>query len=139
MTENSRKTDHLQGVTLENLLNQLVDEFGWEGLAGFIRINCFRSNPSIKSSLTFLRRTPWARAQVEVVFIGFKEGEGKSQITQRLKALDGAPAAKNTAAKDNRPASGRADAGRSAPRAPRQQQSKPAPDPWGKARAKDQQ
>ncbi len=48
-----RKTDHLQGVTLENLLNQLVDQYGWATLSDLVRINCFRSNPSIRSSLTF--------------------------------------------------------------------------------------
>ena len=64
-----RKTDHLQGVTLENLLNQLVDQYGWATLSDLVRINCFRSNPSIRSSLTFLRRTPWARAKVEALYI----------------------------------------------------------------------
>lgn len=57
--------DLLEGVTLENLLTQLVDHYGWEELGHRIRLNCFARNPSIKSSLYFLRRTPWARAKVE--------------------------------------------------------------------------
>lgn len=61
--------DPLEGVTLENLLTQLVDKYGWEGLASRININCFKSDPSIKSSLKFLRRTPWARAKVERLFV----------------------------------------------------------------------
>ena len=51
----------LHGVTLENILIKLVDEYGWEELGNRISVNCFLNNPSIKSSLTFLRKTPWAR------------------------------------------------------------------------------
>ena len=61
--------DPLEGITLEKLLTALVEEYGWEGLGDRIRINCFLSNPSIKSSLTFLRRTPWARAKVEELYL----------------------------------------------------------------------
>lgn len=61
--------DPLHGITLEQLLNALVAQYGWPGLAERIRINCFRSDPSIKSSLKFLRRTPWARKQVEELYI----------------------------------------------------------------------
>ncbi|WP_297572155.1 VF530 family protein [uncultured Deefgea sp.] len=57
--------DPQHGITLEKMLTDLVDHFGWEELARRIPIKCFSNNPSIKSSLTFLRRTPWARAQVE--------------------------------------------------------------------------
>ncbi|CAI0821036.1 VF530 family protein [Serratia fonticola] len=61
--------DPLHGITLEQLLNKLVAQYGWSGLAERIRINCFSSDPSIKSSLKFLRRTPWARKQVEDLYI----------------------------------------------------------------------
>ena len=61
--------DPLHGVTLEKILTDLVDLLGWEEMARKIRINCFASNPSIKSSLTFLRKTPWARAKVETLYI----------------------------------------------------------------------
>lgn len=61
--------DPLHGKTLEMILNQLVDHFGWEELGRIININCFNSNPSIKSSLTFLRKTPWARKKVEELYL----------------------------------------------------------------------
>lgn len=58
-----------EGVTLEMMLTALVENYGWERLGEKIRINCFTSNPSIKSSLTFLRKTPWARTMVEQLYI----------------------------------------------------------------------
>jgi uncharacterized protein (DUF2132 family) len=61
--------DPLHGVTLEALLNTLVGKYGWAELAKRININCFKSDPSIKSSLKFLRRTPWARKEVEDLYI----------------------------------------------------------------------
>ena len=62
-------TQALHGVTLEALLTQLVDHYGWEQLARHVDINCFSSDPSIKSSLKFLRKTPWARAEVEQLYL----------------------------------------------------------------------
>ena len=59
----------LHGVTLEALLTELVAHYGWDGLAQRIDIRCFKANPSIKSSLTFLRRTPWAREKVEALYV----------------------------------------------------------------------
>ena len=59
----------LHGLTLESIVVRLVDYYGWEQLAGRININCFKSDPSVKSSLTFLRRTPWAREQVERLYL----------------------------------------------------------------------
>jgi uncharacterized protein (DUF2132 family) len=61
--------DPLHGVTLETILNDLVAKLGWDGLAARIDIRCFKSDPSIKSSLTFLRKTPWAREKVEALYI----------------------------------------------------------------------
>lgn len=61
--------DPLHGKTLEAILIYLVDKFGWPALADQININCFKSNPSIKSSLTFLRKTEWARKKVEDLYI----------------------------------------------------------------------
>jgi len=61
--------DPLHGKTLESILTYLVDHFGWEDLGSVININCFKNNPSIKSSLTFLRKTPWARKKVEDLYI----------------------------------------------------------------------
>ncbi|MGE3261989.1 MAG: VF530 family DNA-binding protein [Bacteriovoracia bacterium] len=66
-----RKKDPLEGVTLEKLLTELVEHYGWETLGQEIRINCFSNDPSIKSSLTFLRRTPWARTKVEKLYLSY--------------------------------------------------------------------
>lgn len=80
MTEKSK--DPLHGKTLEMIVNELVNCFGWEDLGKHIRINCFNSNPSVQSSLKFLRKTPWARKQVEDLYIRMnlgsssKNGEG---------------------------------------------------------------
>ncbi|PJC87471.1 transporter [Vibrio sp. HA2012] len=59
----------LHGLTLEKILVRLQEHYGWEGLDDKIQINCFYNNPSIKSSLKFLRRTPWARDKVEALYI----------------------------------------------------------------------
>jgi uncharacterized protein (DUF2132 family) len=59
----------LHGKTLEMILTFLVDKYGWDELGEMININCFINNPSIKSSLTFLRKTPWARQKVESLYI----------------------------------------------------------------------
>jgi len=71
MDEQQHK-DILHGVNLETLLTRLHKKHGWEGLYSRIRINCFAQNPSIKSSLTFLRKTPWARAKVENLYMYLK-------------------------------------------------------------------
>jgi uncharacterized protein (DUF2132 family) len=68
MLDNKHK-DPLHGVTLEMILTHLVEIYGWEEMARKIKINCFDNNPSIKSSLTFLRRTPWARKKVEELYL----------------------------------------------------------------------
>jgi uncharacterized protein (DUF2132 family) len=61
--------DPLHGKTLEAIVTELQSHYGWESLGERIRINCFSSNPSVKSSLTFLRKTPWARKKVEELYI----------------------------------------------------------------------
>jgi uncharacterized protein (DUF2132 family) len=61
--------DPLHGVTLEMILHRLVEQYGWQEMGKRIPIQCFRNNPSIKSSLQFLRRTPWARARVEELYL----------------------------------------------------------------------
>jgi uncharacterized protein (DUF2132 family) len=61
--------DPLHGITLERIVTELVAHLGWEDLGQHIRINCFNSNPSIQSSLKFLRKTPWARKQVEDLYV----------------------------------------------------------------------
>ncbi|MEP6990931.1 MAG: VF530 family protein [bacterium] len=64
-----KPTDPLHGVTLQKMLEHLVATYGWDGLARSIDLRCFTNDPSIKSSLTFLRRTPWARTKVEALYL----------------------------------------------------------------------
>ena len=69
----------LHGVKLITMLEELVAHYGWERLASKININCFKKDPSIKSSLTFLRKTPWARDEVERLYLFFDQ---KRQLKQ---------------------------------------------------------
>lgn len=70
MNQNPKKSgDPLEGITLETLLTELVEDLGWDSLGNQIRVNCFNTDPSIKSSLTFLRKTPWARTKVEKLYL----------------------------------------------------------------------
>jgi len=64
-----QSNDPLHGLTLERVVEKLVEHYGWDELAKRISINCFKNDPSVKSSLKFLRRTPWAREQVENLYI----------------------------------------------------------------------
>ena len=66
---NAQPNNPLHGKTLEMILNHLLKLYRWEDLYKIIRINCFLENPSIKSSLTFLRKTPWARKKVEELYL----------------------------------------------------------------------
>ena len=61
--------DPLHGVTLKTIVTELMEHFGWEELGNQININCFKINPSINSSLKFLRKTPWAREKVEQLYL----------------------------------------------------------------------
>ncbi len=72
----------LHGITLEQMLQGLVQHYGWPTLGRRIRIKCFNDNPTIKSSLTFLRKTPWARQKVEEMYLSmvqFQERAAKRQ------------------------------------------------------------
>ncbi|MGO9145452.1 MAG: VF530 family DNA-binding protein [Desulfomonilia bacterium] len=62
----------LHGLTLERILTELVERYGWDEMGRTIGIRCFRNNPSIKSSLIFLRKTPWARKKVEDLYLSQK-------------------------------------------------------------------
>ncbi|MGB0733777.1 MAG: VF530 family DNA-binding protein [Pontibacterium sp.] len=66
---NEQPNNPLHGVTLEKVVTRLLSHYGWEGLAHRINIKCFKVNPSVKSSLKFLRKTPWARNKVEELYI----------------------------------------------------------------------
>jgi uncharacterized protein (DUF2132 family) len=69
MIQEQQNNNPLHGKTLEAILQFLVDHYGWERLGESVRINCFVDNPSIQSSLKFLRKTPWARTKVEKLYI----------------------------------------------------------------------
>ncbi|POY38753.1 transporter [Flavobacterium alvei] len=67
--EKQQSKDPLHGITLQRILEQLVDYYGFDTLGELIKIKCFTDNPSIKSSLTFLRKTDWARKKVEDLYV----------------------------------------------------------------------
>lgn len=71
--ENQQPNNPLHGVKLATIVEELVEHYGWEELSMKININCFKNDPSIKSSLTFLRRTPWARDKVEQLYLRMKK------------------------------------------------------------------
>jgi len=75
MTE--QPNNPLHGKTLETILIHLIDHYGWKELSEHININCFKSSPSLKSSLTFLRKTPWARDKVEKLYLNLIYWESK--------------------------------------------------------------
>jgi uncharacterized protein (DUF2132 family) len=72
---NSHPNAPLHGVTLEKVVTSLVEHYGWEELGVMINIRCFQTDPSIRSSLTFLRKTPWARSKVEDLYVWMRAGE----------------------------------------------------------------
>jgi len=74
----------LHGITLEQVLNDLVAHFGWPGLAEQINIRCFTSDPSVASSLKFLRKTPWAREKVESLYLFMLREQARAARPPRL-------------------------------------------------------
>jgi uncharacterized protein (DUF2132 family) len=68
-TPNNQANNPLHGITLEAIVTVLFEHYGWDGLADRIPVNCFIKDPSIKSSLKFLRKTPWARDKVEALYL----------------------------------------------------------------------
>ncbi len=72
MDEQQKSNDPLHGITLEQIVTSLVDYYGWDELGENINIRCFNNNPSVNSSLKFLRKTPWARKQVEDLFLAMR-------------------------------------------------------------------
>lgn len=75
----NQQNNPLHGVTLEIIVNKLYEYYGWEVLGYLVNVNCFNNNPSLKSSLKFLRKTPWARAKVEDLYIALMEKEQKTK------------------------------------------------------------
>jgi len=82
---NEQPNNPLHGITLEQVVTQLVEHYGWDGLAKRIKINCFKSDPSIKSSLKFLRKTQWARDKVEQLYISTFAGPANKATRQPVK------------------------------------------------------
>jgi len=82
-----KSNDPLHGKTLETILTDLVDLYGWDDLSKKIRINCFAFEPSIKSSLTFLRKTPWARQKVEVLYVWSIKKVAKMKLDTNANSL----------------------------------------------------
>lgn len=78
-----QKNNPLHGISLEIILNRLVDHFGWQLLGKLIQINCFIENPSIQSSLKFLRKTPWARKKVEDLYLEIHTSESAAPGTKK--------------------------------------------------------
>jgi uncharacterized protein (DUF2132 family) len=71
----------LHGITLEMMLNELVEHYGWGELGIHVRIKCFNNNPSVKSSLKFLRRNPWARTKVEKLYLDMLDEKTRQEIS----------------------------------------------------------
>ena len=71
-----RSNDPLHGVTLEQIVTRLAERLGWEELGHLIPVNCFRFDPSVRSSLKFLRKTPWARKKVEELYVAMVAEDG---------------------------------------------------------------
>ena len=69
MNEEQQENNPLHGISLEKIVNRLVEHYGWSKLGKRINIRCFNNDPSVKSSLKFLRKTPWARKKVEELYI----------------------------------------------------------------------
>ena len=83
--------DPMHGVTLEKIVNSLVEFYGWEELGKRVDINCFNIDPSVKSSLKFLRKTPWARKQVEDLYLAIQKNRGDEMIGGRFFPDDPTP------------------------------------------------
>jgi len=77
--------DLLHGVTLKVIVTQLVEEYGWENLGSRITIKCFTNDPSISSSLKFLRKTPWAREKVEALYVNTQWSSDKDNPYNKFK------------------------------------------------------
>ena len=79
---NSPNKDPLHGLTLEFIVTNLVEHYGWESLGKQINIRCFNSEPSVKSSLKFLRKTAWARSEVEELYINSQKSDNSFSWTK---------------------------------------------------------
>lgn len=76
----------LHGITLQNLLTELVDNYGWEYLAEQVEVRCFMFDPSIKSSLKFLRKTQWARDKIEAIYLSMLDGQVDNKVANKVRS-----------------------------------------------------
>ncbi|MEZ4401485.1 MAG: VF530 family protein [Kofleriaceae bacterium] len=74
----TQRSNPLHGITLEAIVTELVAHYGWPALAEQVRINCFAVDPSVKSSLKFLRKTPWAREKVESLYLFMRREQARA-------------------------------------------------------------
>ncbi|HUW70879.1 MAG TPA: VF530 family protein [bacterium] len=81
--------DPLHGVTLQMMIERLAERIGWDGLAEKIHIRCFDSDPSVESSLKFLRRTPWAREKVELLYLYTFHPKRAGELARRRRERNG--------------------------------------------------
>ena len=84
-----QSTNPLHGITLEMMLNQLAEHYGWDEMGRIIRIRCFNNDPSVKSSLKFLRKTPWARKKVEDLYLRYKRDTIRRGTKKAKDSIDG--------------------------------------------------
>ena len=75
---NNQPNNPLHGITLDAIVTALLEVYGWDGLAELIPVNCFMNDPSVKSSLKFLRKTPWARDKVEALYLAMTRKKSSS-------------------------------------------------------------
>jgi len=85
-SENTQTNNPLHGLKLDTIITDLVEYVGWEKMGEKISIKCFTTNPTVKSSLVFLRKTPWARKKVEVMYLynlkRIEKGKAEKQVDQ---------------------------------------------------------
>lgn len=103
--------DPLHGVTLQAIVEALQARYGWPGLAERVDIRCFKSDPSVKSSLKFLRATPWARAEVEALYLADLRRAERNRKRNEDRALRRARAAEAVATGESEPPTGVAEPG----------------------------
>ena len=88
--------DPMHGVTLKMIVTRLQEHYGWQELGEHIKINCFTSDPSISSSLKFLRRTPWAREKVEALYLATNWSDNPSDLASNTNIQDGNSSSSNS-------------------------------------------
>lgn len=81
-----RANKHLHGVKVDQLVQTLVDHYGWDGLAALLSINCFKKNTSVKSSVKFLLKTPWALANVQDLYVALVSGDPEAIAAEKFLA-----------------------------------------------------